>query len=402
MDPIKTGEWIAARRKEKELTQKDLAARLGVTDKAVSRWETGKGYPDISLLPALAEELDCTVNELLSGKRLSPEEAPAAAEENMKSLCRTAGQPLPNERRLFDDSRVEIHENQIVIRWGFGHAFSVGIFLIMVVIGGILAGKLLHGAADWEWNFPDFIGVIFFGVWLLGVAVLLITLILKRTSTLTIDRDGVTLKRPIGTKALRWEQIRDYGVAYSHRDRTMLYYDLYFSDSVLLENERGVKKPQKTTVRIDLAETLMDRYVCPIMDFCDRHTNVTPFLIHPYDRLRFQNTEFKTKLVPQLQPLRDKPGRRLLALAFAVLALGLGFPVLDRFLNPQTPSMVLRLIGAGISLLGGLAVLWANVRRLRTDHRQVQQFDWTSFLEVLTVALLSAALGVFLLVLALH
>ncbi len=41
MDPIKTGEWIAARRKEKELTQKDLAARLGVTDKAVSRWETG-------------------------------------------------------------------------------------------------------------------------------------------------------------------------------------------------------------------------------------------------------------------------------------------------------------------------------------------------------------------------
>ncbi len=402
MDPIKTGEWIAARRKEKELTQKDLAARLGVTDKAVSRWETGKGYPDISLLPALAEELDCTVNELLSGKRLSPEEAPAAAEENIKALCRTAGQPLPNERRLFDDSRVEIHENQIVIRWGFGHAFSVGIFLIMVVIGGILASKLLHGAADWEWSFPDFVGVIFFGVWLLGIAVLLIALILKRTSTLTIDRDGVSLKRPIGTKALRWEQIRDYGVAYSHRDRALLYYELYFSDSVLPENERGVKKVQKATVRIDLAETLMDRYVCPIMDFCDLHTNVTPFLIHPYDRLRFQNTKFKTKLVPQLQPLREKPGRRLLALAFAILALGLGFPVLDRFLNPQMPSMVLRLIGAGIALLGGLTVLWANVRRLRRENSRVEEFDWTSFLEVLTVALLSVALGVFLLVLALH
>ena len=402
MDPIKTGEWIAARRKEKELTQKDLAARLGVTDKAISRWETGKGYPDISLLPALAEELDCTVNELLSGKRLSPEEAPAAAEENMKVLCRTAGQPLPNERRLFDDSRIEIHENQIVIRWGWGHAFSIGIFLIMVVIGGILADKMLHGAADWEWNFPDFIGVIFFGAWLLGVAVLLITLILKRTSTLTIDRDGVTLKRPIGIKALRWEQIRDYGVAYSHRTRAMLYYDLYFSDSVLPENERGVKKPQKTTVRIDLAETLMDRYVCPIMDFCDRHTNVTPFLIHPYDRLRFQSSKPGADAAPQAPQLRDRRGRRLLIMAFAVLALGLGFPVLDRFLHTDAPSANLRLIGAGIALLGGLAVLWANVRRLRRENSRVEEFDWTSFLEVLTVALLSVALGVFLTVLALH
>ncbi len=146
----------------------------------------------------------------------------------------------------------------------------------------------------------------------------------------------------------------------------------------------------------------MDRYVCPIMDFCDRHTNVTPFLIHPYDRLRFQNTEFKTKLVPQLQPLREKPGRRLLALAFAILALGLGFPVLDRFLNPQRPSMVLRLIGAGIALLGGLSVLWASVRRLRRENSRVEKFDWTGFLEVLTVALLSVAHGVFLLVLALH
>ena len=399
MDPTRTGEWIAARRKEKNLTQRELAARLGVTDKAVSRWETGKGYPDVSLLPVLADELDCSVNELLSGKRLTPEEVPAAAEENLTALCRTAGQPLPNERRLFDDSRVEIHENQIVIRWGFRHAFSVGIFLIMVVIGGIFAGKLLHGAADREWEFPDIIGVVFFGAWLLGAAALLITLILKRTSTLTIDRDGITLKRPIGTKALCWERIRDYGVAYSHRDRALLYYELYFSDSVLSENERGEKKPQKSTVRIDLAETLMDRYVCRIMDFCDRHTDVTPFLVHPYERLRFQNTEDKTT---QTQPLREKPGRRLLALAFAVLALGLGFPVLDRFLHPDAPSAALRLIGAGIALLGGFSVLWKNLRRLKRENSRVEEFDWTSFLEVLTVALLSIVLGVFLLVLALH
>ena len=94
MDPTQTGAWIAALRKERGLTQKELAERLRVTDKAVSRWETGKGYPDISLLPALAEALGCTINELLSCKRLSPEEAPAAAEENLSALCRTESPAL--------------------------------------------------------------------------------------------------------------------------------------------------------------------------------------------------------------------------------------------------------------------------------------------------------------------
>ena len=71
MDPIQTGEWIAARRKEKELTQKDLAARLGVTDKAVSRWETGKGYPDVTLLEPLAAALGVSMIELFSGERIT-------------------------------------------------------------------------------------------------------------------------------------------------------------------------------------------------------------------------------------------------------------------------------------------------------------------------------------------
>ena len=68
MDPTRTGEWIAARRKEKNLTQRELAARLGITDKAVSRWETGKGYPDVSLLPVLADELGCTVQVYIEGE----------------------------------------------------------------------------------------------------------------------------------------------------------------------------------------------------------------------------------------------------------------------------------------------------------------------------------------------
>lgn len=69
MDTRKTGELIAQARKEKELTQKELAERLHVSTQAVSKWENGRSCPDIALLEPLAEALDLTVTELLSGRR---------------------------------------------------------------------------------------------------------------------------------------------------------------------------------------------------------------------------------------------------------------------------------------------------------------------------------------------
>ncbi len=62
------GFYISERRREKGLTQKDLAQRLYVTDKAVSRWERGKGFPDIVVIKSLAEALDVSINELLGEK----------------------------------------------------------------------------------------------------------------------------------------------------------------------------------------------------------------------------------------------------------------------------------------------------------------------------------------------
>ncbi len=64
----KTGAFISELRKEKQFTQKDLADRLGVTDKAVSKWERGLSYPDVSLLTELAQILGVSTNELLSGE----------------------------------------------------------------------------------------------------------------------------------------------------------------------------------------------------------------------------------------------------------------------------------------------------------------------------------------------
>ena len=74
MDAKKTGLFICLLRKQKGMTQAELAGRIGVTDKAVSRWETGKGFPDISLLPPLAEALGTSVTELLAGEPMSTEE----------------------------------------------------------------------------------------------------------------------------------------------------------------------------------------------------------------------------------------------------------------------------------------------------------------------------------------
>lgn len=85
MDLKKTGTFIAQRRKEKELTQGQLAAHLGVTDKAVSRWETGRGFPDVSTLPALAEALGVTVAELVNGEAAEPTQESTSAQDAVLS-----------------------------------------------------------------------------------------------------------------------------------------------------------------------------------------------------------------------------------------------------------------------------------------------------------------------------
>lgn len=74
-----TGQLIAARRRELGLSQTELAEQLHVTDKAVSRWETGRGMPAVDSLEPLAEVLGLSVSELLSGKRLTAEELPKTA-----------------------------------------------------------------------------------------------------------------------------------------------------------------------------------------------------------------------------------------------------------------------------------------------------------------------------------
>ena len=70
MDNEKFGNFVKELRKEKNLTQKELAKRINITDKAVSKWERGLSFPDITMLNILSKELDVSVEELLNGERI--------------------------------------------------------------------------------------------------------------------------------------------------------------------------------------------------------------------------------------------------------------------------------------------------------------------------------------------
>lgn len=88
MDQIKTGKFIAEMRKEKKLTQRELAELLFISDKTVSKWETGNGLPEVALMLPLCNALGITVNELLSAERLVDSEYQKRAEENIMNLMK--------------------------------------------------------------------------------------------------------------------------------------------------------------------------------------------------------------------------------------------------------------------------------------------------------------------------
>lgn len=90
MNQVLIGKFIASERKRKGYTQKQLSEKLGISDKTISKWERGNGFPEVSLLLPLCDELDITVNELLSGERVSEEDYRKKAEENMVNLVREA------------------------------------------------------------------------------------------------------------------------------------------------------------------------------------------------------------------------------------------------------------------------------------------------------------------------
>jgi len=88
LDQVKIGRYIAERRKQLGMTQRQLADELSISDKTVSKWETGKGLPEVSLMMPLCEKLHISVNDLLTGESVSEFDYRKKAEENMMNLMK--------------------------------------------------------------------------------------------------------------------------------------------------------------------------------------------------------------------------------------------------------------------------------------------------------------------------
>ncbi|MBR2989117.1 MAG: helix-turn-helix domain-containing protein [Clostridia bacterium] len=119
MDQVKVGKFIAERRKSVNLTQLQLAEKLAVSDRAVSKWETGKAMPDSALMLQLSSILGITVNDLLSGEVVSGEKYDSELENKLLQALRE------NERK----------DKQLLMLEVLIGVLSVLILLIPIIIG---------------------------------------------------------------------------------------------------------------------------------------------------------------------------------------------------------------------------------------------------------------------------
>lgn len=140
MDQAKIGRFIAQCRKEKNMTQKQLADRLGVSDKTVSKWETGKGLPDAGCMVPLSEILEISVNELLTGERIPEEEYQEKAEETMVALAK-----MKEEMKA-------MKEGMLSLGSGVKKGVGFGAVLAMVISYHTYSSiglAILHGILGW-------------------------------------------------------------------------------------------------------------------------------------------------------------------------------------------------------------------------------------------------------------
>ncbi len=110
MNQYVTGEVIKEMRKQKNMTQLQLADHLGVTDKTVSKWETGKGYPDIALLEPIADAFQISVTELISGNRIKNENVSANMMRSRFYVCPICG----NAVHAMGEAVIQCHGVQLL------------------------------------------------------------------------------------------------------------------------------------------------------------------------------------------------------------------------------------------------------------------------------------------------
>ena len=139
MDLIKIGKFIAQRRKEKNLTQAQLAEKLSITDRAISKWETGKALPDSSIMLELCDVLGITVNDLLSGEVITMENYNKEMENTLLEMARQKEQA--DKRLLAAEVFIGITATVVLFALIFTAAFvamETWLRITLMVLGFVL------------------------------------------------------------------------------------------------------------------------------------------------------------------------------------------------------------------------------------------------------------------------
>lgn len=135
MNTEKIGVFLASLRKEKGLTQEQLGEKLGVSNKTVSRWETGTYLPPVEMLQQISIFYDVTINEILSGERLTQEAFREKAEENLTSALKSSSFTLEEKKAYY------------IEKWKKDHLF--GRVLVRILIGLALFRGILTHEVEW-------------------------------------------------------------------------------------------------------------------------------------------------------------------------------------------------------------------------------------------------------------
>ena len=207
MDQEKIGKFLASLRKEKKLNQQELAEKLGVSDRTIGNWENGRNMPDLSLFKPLCQELDITINELLSGERITKEKYQEKFEENIV--------------KTIDYSTKKLNEYRGIIS------------LILIILGlFILISAIMIFPSESSWSsIYSILGVIIFMIGITKITkklkwfyrLLLIILIFVITMTILLFTDYLNVKNNHQVPMFRLKTTFIGNVIYYDT----LFYDVY-------------------------------------------------------------------------------------------------------------------------------------------------------------------------------
>lgn len=158
MDQIKIGRFIAKCRKEKGLTQMQLAEKLGITDRAVSKWENGKAMPDSSIMLELCGMLGITVNDLLNGEVIEMTNYKESYEKNLLDMVRQ--KEKSDKKMLSLEILIGVFSMIILFSFVFTASFAamadwlrvvlIAVGFIVAVVGIMFALKIEQEAGYYE------------------------------------------------------------------------------------------------------------------------------------------------------------------------------------------------------------------------------------------------------------